>query len=37
MPDHDRDELLAIVIEAVAENLSGDDAEVIELPVVDED
>ena len=33
MPDYDPDELLAIVIEAVAENLSGDDAEVLELPV----
>ena len=35
MTDYDPDELLAMVIEAVAENLAGDDAEVIELPVED--
>ena len=36
MPDYDPDELLAMVIEAVADNLSGDDADVIELPVASE-
>ena len=36
VPDRDPDELLAMVIEAVAENLPDDDAEVIELPVEDE-
>ena len=37
MPDYDPDELLAMVIEAVAENLPDDDANVIELPVASED
>ena len=36
MADYDPDELLALVIEAVAENLPGDDAEVLELPVAPE-
>ena len=36
MPEYDPDELLAMVIEAVAENLSGDDTEVLELPVASE-
>ena len=31
--EYDPDELLAMVIEAVAENLAGDDAEMLELPV----
>ena len=34
--DLDPDVLLAAVIEAVAENLPGDDADVIELPKRDE-
>ena len=33
MPDYDPDELLAMAIECIADGLSGDDAEVIELPV----
>ena len=37
MPAYDADELLAMVIEVVAENLAGDDAEVLELPVREDD
>ena len=37
MTDRDPDELLALVIEAVAGNLPGEDADVIELPVEDDE